>query len=250
MEQKISFKNSLIPSLLFISALWLIHLFKIALNLDLDYWGIYPRESIGLRGVIFAPVLHGDWEHLASNSVPFLVLCTMIIYFYQRVAMRAFLVIYFLSGVLVWSFARTGIFHIGLSYVVYGLVSFVFWTGVFRRSIRSIVLALLVTTFYSGMIEGILPTIEVLQRNISWESHLIGGFVGIFVAYFFKEEMEEDEKDDKHYAAEEKNFYFDRYVFDKTKEERRQEEERLRQLEEQQRQQFPPFGTWYSDSTF
>ncbi len=223
--------------------------------MDLGYWGIYPRESIGMRGIIFAPLLHGDWGHLASNSLPFLVLGTMIIYFYPRVALRAYVIIYFLSGILVWLFARSGVFHIGLSYVVYGLVAFVFWTGVFRRSIRSIVLALLVTTFYSGMISGILPTTEVLQKNISWESHLIGGFVGIFVAYFFKEEMEEDEKEEHHYADEEQNFYFERDVFDKTLEQRhleQLEQERLRQLETEERrqQQFPYSNGWFSNDTF
>ncbi len=223
--------------------------------MDLGYWGIYPRESIGMRGIIFAPLLHGDWGHLASNSLPFLVLGTMIIYFYPRVALRAYVIIYFLSGILVWLFARSGVFHIGLSYVVYGLVAFVFWTGVFRRSIRSIVLALLVTTFYSGMISGILPTTEVLQKNISWESHLIGGFVGIFVAYFFKEEMEEDEKEEHHYADEEQKFYFERDVFDKTLEQRhleQLEQERLRQLETEERrqQQFPYSNGWFSNDTF
>lgn len=223
--------------------------------MDLGYWGIYPRESIGMRGIIFAPLLHGDWGHLASNSLPFLVLGTMIIYFYPRVALRVYVIIYFLSGILVWLFARSGVFHIGLSYVIYGLVAFVFWTGVFRRSIRSIVLALLVTTFYSGMISGILPTTEVLQKNISWESHLIGGFVGIFVAYFFKEEMEEDEKEEHHYADEEQNFYFERDVFDKTIEQRhleQLEQERLRQLEaeERRRQQFPYSNGWFSNDTF
>ena len=173
MEQKINFKESVLPPLLFIATLWLIHLFKIWSNLDLDYWGIYPRESIGLRGVIFAPLLHGDWEHLASNSVPFLVLATMTIYFYQRVALRAFIIIYFLSGVLVWSFARSGIFHIGLSYVVYGLVSFVFWTGVFRRSIRSIVADLI--TFSRGGSE-VLEPVEVegiLELSIRMAEHAI-----------------------------------------------------------------------------
>jgi membrane associated rhomboid family serine protease len=254
-EEHINFRDSFLPPLYFTICLWLIHFFQIWTNLDLGYWGIYPRESIGMRGIIFAPLLHGDWEHLASNSLPFLVLGTMIIYFYPRVALRVTLIIYFLSGILVWLFARSGVFHIGLSYVVYGLVAFVFWTGVFRRSIRSIVLALLVTTFYSGMIAGILPTTEVLQKNISWESHLIGGFVGIFVAYFFKEEMEEDEKEVHHYADEEQNFYFERDVFDKTIEQRhleQLEQERLRQLEieERRQQQFPYSNGWFSNDTF
>lgn len=254
MKEHINFRDSFLPSLYFILSLWLIHLFQNWTEMDLGYWGIYPRETIGLRGIIFAPLLHGSWGHLASNSLPFLILATILIYFYPRVALRAFIIIYFLSGILVWLFARAGVFHIGLSYVVYGLVAFVFWTGVFRRSVRSIVLALLVTTFYSGMISGVLPTTEILQKNISWESHLIGGFVGIFIAYFFKEELEEGEKEDYEYASEDKNFYFQRDVFDKTLEERyleQLEQERQRYLMEQERlQQHLNFNTnWTSDNT-
>ncbi len=255
LEHKNHVKDSFLLPLYFIMILWLVHLFKIWSGMDLDYWGIYPRETIGLRGIVFAPLLHADWEHLASNSVPFWVLMAMLIYFYRRVSLRAFVIIYFLSGVLVWSFARTGIFHIGLSYVVYGLVSFIFWTGIFRRSIRSIVLALIVTTLYSGMVAGILPTAEVLQKNISWESHLLGGLVGIFVAYFFKEELEEGEKEDHHYAQENQEFYLERDVFDKTLVERRLEQleqERLKLLEEEERkrQQFPFSNGWFSNDTF
>ena len=168
----------------------------------------------------------------------------MIVYFYPRVALRAFLILYFITGFMVWLFARANVFHIGLSYVVYGLVSFVFWTGVFRRSIRSIVLALIVTTLYSGMISGVLPTTEILQRNISWESHLLGAIMGVFVAYFYKEEVEEDEVDPS-VSEEEKSFFFDQNVFEKTKAERQREAE-----EEQIRQQFPPTGDWFSYSTF
>lgn len=254
LDQKSHTKESLLVPLYFIAVLWFVHLFKIGTGMNLDYWGIYPRESVGMRGIIFAPLLHADWEHLASNSVPFWVLMAILLYFYRRVALRSFLILYFLSGFLVWLMARTGIFHIGLSYVVYGLVSFIFWTGIFRRSIRSIVLALIVTTLYSGMIAGILPTPEVLQKNISWESHLIGGFVGIFVAYFFKEELEEGELGHQPLADEEQNYYFQRDVFDKTLEQRRLEQleqERLQLLEEEERrrQQFPHSGGWYSNDT-
>ena len=224
------------------------------MHVDLSYWGIFPRETFGLRGILFAPLLHADWGHLASNSVPFLVLSTMVIYFYPRVSLRAFIIIYFTTGILVWLFARAEVFHIGLSYVVYGLVSFVFWTGIFRRSIRSIILALIVTTLYSGMFAGLLPTTEILKRNISWESHLIGAIVGIFVAYFFKEELEEDEAGHREIADEEKSYYFEPTVFDKTLEERQLEEEQNRIMleEEYRRQQQPPssFGDWTSNSTY
>jgi membrane associated rhomboid family serine protease len=250
-ENKLNFRDSFLPPLYFILALWAIHLLQIWSDMELGYWGIYPRESLGLRGIFFAPLLHADWGHLASNSVPFLVLATMVIYFYPRVALRSFLILYFLTGMLVWLFARANVFHIGLSYVVYGLVSFVFWTGIFRRSLRSIVLALIVTTLYSGMFTGVLPTTEILQRNISWESHLIGGIVGIFVAYFFKEETEEDEHHHYDMAGEDQKYFFERDVFDKTKEERRiEEEERMRIEEEMSRRPFPPYNDWFSNRTY
>ena len=256
-NRALSFRESFMPPLFFVVALWLIHLFQEWTAFDLSYWGIYPRASFGLRGILFAPLLHGDWGHLASNSVPFLVLATMVVYFYPRVALRVFLLLYFITGFAVWLFARASVYHIGLSYVVYGLVSFVFWTGVFRRSVRSIVLASIVTLLYSGMIAGILPTTEIIQRNISWESHLLGAIVGVFLAYFYKEEIEEDEADPS-VLQEEKRPYFAHNVFEKTKEERWREAEDERQrrelerryYEEQERQRrLPPFDGWTSDST-
>jgi membrane associated rhomboid family serine protease len=254
-ENPVSFRESFLPPLYFILILWGIHLFQIWTHMDLGYWGIYPREAIGLRGILFAPLLHDDWGHLASNSVPFLVLTTIMIYFYPRVALATFIILYFVTGIAVWVFARTGVFHIGLSYVVYGLVSFVFWTGIFRRSIRSIVLALIVLTLYSGMFMGVLPTEEVVSKNISWESHLLGGVIGILTAYFFKEELEEHEKEIHSPEYAEKQYFFPADIFEKTREERLREadEERQRQEEERRRQQeqkdIPPFSGWISDNT-
>ena len=104
------------------------------------------------------------------------------------------------------------------------------------------------------MFEGLLPTPEILKKNISWESHLIGAIIGVFVAYFFKEELEEHEVEDKSYAYEEKKPYFDPSVFDKTLEERRFEEEQNRILleEEYRRLHQPPtnFGDWTSNTTY
>jgi membrane associated rhomboid family serine protease len=248
----ISFWDSLKFPLYFTTTIWLIHIFQTVSHLDLGWWGIYPREAFGLRGILFAPLLHSNWEHLASNSVPFLVCATMIIYFFPRVALRSFVVIYLVTGFCVWLFARTGVFHIGLSYVVYGLVSFIFWTGIFRRSLRSIILALIIVTLYSGMFTGILPTTEILQRNISWESHLIGGIIGIIAAYFYKEEVEHDEFETPSVSNDSKIAFFSPDVFDKTKQQIliEQEEERSRLEQEAFFRHFPPFDGWSSNSTY
>ena len=244
--ERVSFWASLRLPAYFIGIIWLVHICQTVFNLDLGWWGIYPREAFGLRGILFAPVLHENWEHLISNSVPFFVCATMIIYFFPRVALRSFIVIYFVTGFCVWLFARTGVFHIGLSYVVYGLVSFIFWTGIFRRSIRSIILALIIVTLYSGMFAGVLPTTEVLQRHISWESHLIGGIIGIIVAYFYKEEVEHDEFEAYVSTNDESKIPFlPADIFEKTKAQRQYEEEENRRLQQEERMKFfPPFDGW------
>ena len=246
--QKSTLLESVRLPVYFILVLWIIHLLERLLLLDVGYLGILPREMSGLRGVLFAPLLHADWTHLFSNTVPFLVLSTIMIYFYPRVAVRAFVMIYLVSGIAIWSLARPWVYHIGLSYVVYGLVSFVFWNGVFRRSIRAIILSLIVTILYSGMFAGMAPTEEVIMRNISWESHLIGAIVGMFASYYYKEEVEEDEHGTRAFATEEKQHYFERDLFDKTREERLQEQLRL---EEEQKRIPPssPFGDWFSSHT-
>lgn len=207
----------------FVLLIWGIHFLQVITSFDLGPYGVYPREFFGLRGIVFSPLIHDDLRHLLSNSAPLFVLSAMILYFYRRVAYRSMLMVYLLTGVAVWLFARS-VFHIGASGVVYGLVSFVFWSGVFRRSIKSIILALIVTFLYSGYFLGILPN----QDGISWESHLLGGLVGIFTAYWYKEEIEADEEHQPpswESEQEEKTPFLDRDVFEKTKAERDQEKE-------------------------
>ncbi|MEM6318837.1 MAG: rhomboid family intramembrane serine protease [Bacteroidota bacterium] len=218
--------------------LWVVHLFQYFSGIDLGFLGTYPREVWGLKGIIASPFIHADFPHLMSNSVPIFVLTSTIFFFFRKVATRAYLMIYLLTGLMVWIFART-VFHIGASGVVYGLVSFIFWNGIFRQSLQSIVLALVVTVLYSGYFAGILPN----QEGISWESHLLGGLVGIFVAYYFKSELEADEYEkvpswELEQDSGETNFLRPD-TFEKTKEER---------LREQQAQRDYP--DWYSNSTY
>ncbi len=220
-------KDRLVSSLkfpfLFIVFLWAIHLLQVLFNANLGAYGVYPRQVFGLRGILFSPLIHDDLRHLISNSAPLFVLSVMILYFYRRVAYRSMLMIYLLTGVAVWLFARP-VYHIGASGVVYGFVSFVFWSGIFRRSIKSIILALIVIFLYSGYFLGILPN----QEGISWESHLLGGVVGIFTAYWYKEEIEADEEHESpswENESQEKTYFLDRGIFDKTKKEREKEQQ-------------------------
>jgi membrane associated rhomboid family serine protease len=231
-----------------IVTIWLIHLYQ-----TIDYWdpaayGIMSRRIWGLPGIITGPMVHGSWKHLISNTFPLFVLAALSTYFYKKVAMRAFWMIYFLTGFSVWLLARP-VSHIGASGIVYGLVSFIFWNGIFRRSLRSIILAIVVMLVYSGMFLGILPD----QEGISWESHLLGSLAGIFASFWFKGELEEDELErDDPFADErglEKQYFLPRDTFDKTKAERAAEEEAWRLQQQQGDDRFmPPF--WNQSSTW
>ncbi len=218
-QEKAKFINATKTTAVFIILLWIIHLLHILLQFRPGYFGLYPRRVFGLRGILLSPLMHSNFEHLISNTVPLVVLMTMLFYFYNRVATRAFIMIYLLTGITVWLFARP-VFHIGASGVVYGLLSFIFWMGVFRRSIKSVILTLIVTVLYSGYTAGILPN----QQGISWESHLLGAISGIFTAFWFKGDFEDEEV--KLYAetnndnAEKLDYFLDRDTFTKTKAER------------------------------
>lgn len=225
-----------------VAFLWAVHLYFLFSSADPGEYGIFPRRFAWLRGVVTAPLVHGNWEHLMSNSVPLFVLTALTLYFYRRVGMRAFWLIYFLTGLSVWLLGRS-VIHIGASGVVYGLVAFIFWNGIFRRSTRSIILALIVLILYSGMFLGILPD----QEGISWESHLLGSLSGIFAAFWFRRELEDDEVDMRQAwdndGETEKQYFLPRDIFEKTKIQRalEAEEEARRRQREQQENIWPPF---------
>lgn len=139
--------------------------------------GITPRTFHGLAGIAFAPMLHGNFMHLVSNTVPLLFLGTMLFYFYGRIGQAVFLRAYFWTNICVWLFARPAN-HIGASGVVYGLAFFLIFFGIFRRDFISLLISVITIFMYGGVFYGILPT----DPNISWESHFAGALVGIYSA--------------------------------------------------------------------
>lgn len=212
------FRRPLLTAIQFVAILWVIHTLRMLHILDwpAGSYGVYPRRIFGLSGILTSPLVHSDWKHLLSNSIPLLAMITVIWSFFRKVSWQAFIMIYFMTGIMVWLFARP-VFHVGASGVVYGLVSFVFWSGVFRRSLKSIVLALIVILVYTPMFAGILPN----QEGISWESHLLGGLTGIFAAWWFRADLEPEEQQKPPLPDEDKTPYFDPDTFERTRAERR-----------------------------
>jgi membrane associated rhomboid family serine protease len=173
-------KAFLIP-LVFPVLLWIIHIVAIISDIDLHRMGLLPRNFAGLLGIVTAPLIHGDFSHLISNTFPLMVLGWIIVFFHPRISFFLFVFIYLLTGILVWIFARQ-VYHIGASGVVYGFVSFLFFSGLFRKDNTSIALALIITFLYGGIVWGMLPGL----KGISWESHLLGAFTGLLAAFIFR----------------------------------------------------------------
>ncbi len=180
------FRNSIVFVLSFTMLLWLIKALEWAVDLDFGFLGILPRTLSGTMGIITAPLVHGDVLHLISNTFPLLLLGVSVFYFYDKIALEVFAWIYFMSGFWVWMAARDA-YHIGASGLVYGLVAFLFFSGLFRRDTKSLSISLVVIFLYGGMLQGLFPTNE----RISWESHLLGALAGAFCAFFYRDVKQE-----------------------------------------------------------
>jgi membrane associated rhomboid family serine protease len=206
--RKKMFLSMIIPGI-FVTLMWLVKITEVLLEIDLSDFGIYPLTLKGLPGIIFSPFIHADFNHLFNNSLPLFFLSTALFYFYSEVAVKVFVWTYFLTGLLVW-FAGREAWHIGASGVVYGLASFLFFSGIIRRHLRLIALSLLIVFLYGSMVWGIFPDI---YKNVSWESHMLGFCSGVMLALWYRKEgpqrpeyewlnEEDEEEDDPHPAKE------------------------------------------------
>lgn len=174
-------KNSLVIALSIVSLLWIIIIINAIIPIDFNQFGIMPRKTEGIKGILFAPFLHLNWQHLMSNSMPLIVLLTGLFWLYRKVAFRILILSTIIGGGLVWLLGREA-FHIGASGVIFSLVAFFIASGIFKRDFKAILLAIIVFFMYGGIVWGVLPG----QPGVSWEGHLFGFITGIGLAYFFK----------------------------------------------------------------
>lgn len=145
--------------------------------LSFSMYGIVPRDMTGLRGIVFAPFIHGSWPHLLANSLPFLVLGSLLLLRGRSLFVRVSLGCVVLGGLGTWLIGAPGL-HIGASGLIFGYFGFLLLRGVFERSLWSIMQAALVGFLYGGLLWGVLPS----QPGVSWEGHLMGFVSGAILA--------------------------------------------------------------------
>ena len=144
----------------------------------LDDNGIRPRTDEGLVGVLLAPLLHGGWPHLVSNSGLALLLFFLVLVGDPRRGLLATSIVWVVAGLGTWLVAGAGTSHIGASGLVFGWLTYLVLRGFFARRPGQIVLGIVLFLMYGSILWGVLPG----QPGISWQGHLFGAVGGVLAA--------------------------------------------------------------------
>ena len=175
--------DALFFSVFFLTLCWSVFVMDEYLGYHLKQYGLEPRVPGGLRGVFTIHFLHGDLEHIAQNSLAFLVLNTFLFYFYRAVSLPVFAAIALLSPVLLWFTGRPGN-HIGASVLIYGEFAFLFVSGLIRRNPMLLRVALVVILYYGSLVWYVFP----VDKKVSWEGHACGFFMGVLAAFLWRKQ--------------------------------------------------------------
>lgn len=146
----------------------------------LNGFGIRPRTPMGLLGILTSPFLHGSWQHLVANTIPFFILG----WFVMLEGTNDFFIVTVLtplfSGLGIWLFGRPYTNHIGGSDVIFGYIGFLLLRSYFEDDLLSVVLSVIVGFAYGRTLLGIFTS----EYKVSWEGHLFGLIAGMFIARF------------------------------------------------------------------
>lgn len=179
-RQKKSTAQEIKTLLTVVGIFWIVEIIDfVVFKGKLDRFGIQPHSLIGLRGIIFAPFLHGGFGHLIANTIPFLTLGWLTMIQETSDFYIVSIVTAIVGGLGVWFFGGAGSIHIGASILIYGYLGFLLLRGYFQKNIPSILLSIVVFILYGGLIFGVFPS----QVGVSWQGHLFG-FLGGAVAAF------------------------------------------------------------------
>lgn len=158
-----------------VAVMWTLELADAVADPPFDDYGIEPRESDGLVGIVASPFLHAGFGHLIGNTVPFVVMgFTIALSGILRVA-AVTAIVALVSGLGTWLIAPEATNHIGASGVVFGYATYLISRGIFNRDFLEIAIGAVVGVLWGGALLGGLQP----QEGISWQGHLFGAVGGV-----------------------------------------------------------------------
>jgi membrane associated rhomboid family serine protease len=160
------------------AVMWVLEIVDGPLGGDLDTHGIQPREPDGLVGILTSPFLHGGFDHLISNTIPFLAMGLAIALAGALRVVSVTAIVMLVGGLGTWLVGPDHTNHIGASGVVFGYASYLLVRGFYNRSALELLMGLIVGVLWgSVLLSGLVP-----REGISWQGHLFGGIGGVVAA--------------------------------------------------------------------
>ncbi|MFG1997822.1 rhomboid family intramembrane serine protease [Spirillospora sp. NPDC048911] len=159
------------------AVMWVLEIADYTMNGALDRFGIQPHDVDDLPDIFTAPFMHGGFEHLVGNTVPFVILGFLAAARSVAKFLAANLLIIVVGGLGVWftSSANT----LGSSILIFGYFGYLLGRGLFERRLLDIAIAIGVVLLYGGIIVGVLPS----DPSISWQGHLFGLIGGVLASW-------------------------------------------------------------------
>ena len=171
--------QNLIIAAAVLAVVWAVYLLDLALATDLRMYGIRPRTLSGLWGILCSPFLHLNLRHIVANSGALFVLLLLALSYNRLLALEAIVIMMLVGGGLVWVFGGKNTVHVGASGVIFGLIGFLLFSGIFRRNFKALAVSLVVLFLYGGvLLYGLVPT-----PGVSWTGHAFGFAAGILAAW-------------------------------------------------------------------
>jgi len=140
-------------------------------------FGIRPQAISGIDGIILAPLVHADFNHLVANAAPMVLLGTFVLAAGTRRFLLATVFIAVVSGLGVWFTTPSNYLVVGASGVIFGWLGLLLVRGIVEHSLWNLGVTLVVGLLYGWQMFALLPT----ERQVSWQGHLFG-FIGGAVA--------------------------------------------------------------------
>lgn len=173
-------KSNAAKAAILVAVLWCVHFLNTLVNRKLNLLGIWPRHISGLKGIIFSPFLHADFNHLFFNSIPFFLLTDFMFIATGRNFWLISALIILLSGILTWLIGRNAI-HIGASGLIMGYWGFLIALTFYEPSVFNVIICAIMLYYLAGLILNLFPAGE----STSFEGHIAGLGAGVAVAFLW-----------------------------------------------------------------